>query len=255
MPMEWGSCGWLSQRSASAVFCSHGDSRSVCSSRSPAVGVVCWYVFVGGTHRGAIVGVIFGLLCPAEPFHDPEPHRPEARGARGPLRRCRPSVGAPRKSPRTCEKFVTARSDRASPERAGRRSSSCASLRACQCRRQSVDQLDLTTTYDALLGVGWSSANALCCGVHLARTRSAPRPPERTTWSHVVGIGATAGIGFTVALVRGWPAASTNLTLPPLGQDRHPCGEHSFKVCSATRSCIASCACDLKPVGEPPRSR
>lgn len=26
------------------------------------------------------------------------------------------------------------------------------------------------------------------------------RLPERTTWAHVVGIGATAGIGFTVAL-------------------------------------------------------
>ena len=26
------------------------------------------------------------------------------------------------------------------------------------------------------------------------------RLPERTTWSHVVGVGATAGIGFTVAL-------------------------------------------------------
>jgi NhaA family Na+:H+ antiporter len=26
------------------------------------------------------------------------------------------------------------------------------------------------------------------------------RLPERTTWGHIVGIGATAGIGFTVAL-------------------------------------------------------
>ncbi len=64
----------------------------------------------------------------------------------------------------------------------------------------SVDGLDSNVFIGVFAGLVVGKLVGVVAFTWLAVRLRVGRLPERTTWAHVIGVGATAGIGFTVAL-------------------------------------------------------
>jgi NhaA family Na+:H+ antiporter len=163
------------------------------------LGVVCWYALHQAGVEAAIVGVIFGLLTPAEPFHDP------GRLSEG----IEEFVDHFDRSEHTVPVEIAAYvREVASPlDRIEHRLTPWVSFGivpifaiANAGVSVSTDGLDMNVFAGVLFGLVVGKLVGVVSFTWLAVRLGVGRLPERTTWSHVVGIGATAGIGFTVAL-------------------------------------------------------
>ena len=74
-------------------------------------------------------------------------------------------------------------------------------LRARECRVSlSIDGLDTNVFAGVFFGLVVGEIVGVVGFTWLAVRLGIGRLPERTTWGHILGVGATAGIGFTVAL-------------------------------------------------------
>ncbi len=194
------SAAWL----AVAVMCLGGAwvaKRLEIRSLVPYIGlgVVCWYALHQAGVEAAIVGVIFGLLTPAEPFHDP------GRLSEG----IEEFVDHFDRSEHTVPVEIAAYvREVASPlDRIEHRLTPWVSFGivpifaiANAGVSVSTDGLDMNVFAGVLFGLVVGKLVGVVSFTWLAVRLGVGRLPERTTWSHVVGIGATAGIGFTVAL-------------------------------------------------------
>lgn len=162
-------------------------------------GVVCWYSLHQAGVEAAIVGVVFGLLAPAEPFHDPSrlgegveefiehfeenDHRVPTRLAdyvrevASPLDRIEDNLG-PWVAFVIVPIFALANAGVS----------------------MSTKGLDVNVFAGVFAGLVLGKLVGVVAFTWFAVRLGIGRLPERTTWSHVVAMGATAGIGFTVAL-------------------------------------------------------
>jgi NhaA family Na+:H+ antiporter len=163
------------------------------------LGVVCWFALFEAGVEAAIVGVLFGLLTPAEPFHDPS-HLGESieeliehfEGDEHPV-------------PTRITTYVR---EVASPlDRIEYHLSEWVAFvivpifaLANSGVSLSVDGLDVNVFAGVFFGLVVGKFVGVVTFTWLAVRFGVGRLPERTTWAHVVGIGAAAGIGFTVAL-------------------------------------------------------
>lgn len=164
-----------------------------------ALGTMCWYALNSAGVEAAIVGVVFGLLTPAHSFHDPS------------------RIGE------AVEEFVEhfEASDHAVPSEMADYVREIASpLDRIEHRlgpwvafvivpifalanagvSVSTEGLDTNVFAGVLFGLVAGKLIGVVAFTWLAVRLGVGRLPPRTNWGHVVGIGATAGIGFTVAL-------------------------------------------------------
>jgi NhaA family Na+:H+ antiporter len=188
------SFGWLGLGAlavAATTVLRRADVRSIAP--YALLGAICWYSFYKGGVEPAIVGVIFGLLTPVHPFH----HRREGH--------------PPRQFDDDPQSIVdTARwtLEHAAPlDRIEMRLGMWVAFvivpifaLANAGVRISADSFDARVALGIVLGlvVGKPIGIVLACFVGV-RTGIA-RLPNGVGWKHIVGLGATAGIGFTVAL-------------------------------------------------------
>ena len=164
-----------------------------------ALGTVCWYSLFEAGVEAAIVGVIFGLLTPAEPFHDP------SRFSEGLDELVEHFEGDEHPVPTQIATYVR---EVASPlDRIEHHLSEWVAFvivpifaLANAGVSLSIDGLDTDVFAGVFFGLVVGKLVGVVAFTWLAVRLGIGRLPERTTWSHVVGIGATAGIGFTVAL-------------------------------------------------------
>ena len=162
-------------------------------------GVICWYSLHQAGVEAAIAGVVFGLLTPAEPFHDPTRLGAHIATLVDHFDRSDHTV------PTEIAEYVR---EVASPlDRIEHRLTPWVSFVivpifaiANAGVRVSTDGLDMNVFAGVVLGLVLGKLVGVVSFTWLAVRLGVGRLPERTTWGHVVGIGATAGIGFTVAL-------------------------------------------------------
>jgi NhaA family Na+:H+ antiporter len=161
--------------------------------------VICWYALFEAGVEAAIVGVVFGLLTPAEPFHDP------SRFGESMEELIEHFEGDDHPVPTRIATYVR---EAASPlDRIERHLSEWVAFvivpifaLANAGVSLSVDGLDTDVFAGVFFGLVVGKLVGVVAFTWLAVRLGVGRLPERTTWGHVVGIGATAGIGFTVAL-------------------------------------------------------
>ncbi len=164
-----------------------------------ALGVVCWYALFEAGVEAAIVGVVFGLLTPAEPFHDPSRFGESMEEFIDHFERDEHPVPT---------RIATYVREVASPlDRIEHRLSEWVAFLivpifalANAGVSLSVEGLDTDVFAGVFFGLVVGKLVGVVAFTWLAVRLGVGRLPERTTWGHVVGIGATAGIGFTVAL-------------------------------------------------------
>jgi NhaA family Na+:H+ antiporter len=163
------------------------------------LGIVCWYALHQAGVEAAIVGVVFGLLAPAHPFHDPSRFG----------ERLETFVDHFDRSDHTVPTEIAAYVREVAPplDRIEHRLTPWVSFVivpifavANAGVRVSTDGLDSNVFLGVLLGLVVGKLLGVVGFTWLAVRLGVGRLPDRTTWGHVVGIGATAGIGFTVAL-------------------------------------------------------
>ncbi|MEO6654342.1 MAG: Na+/H+ antiporter NhaA [Ilumatobacteraceae bacterium] len=163
------------------------------------LGIICWYSLHQAGVEAAIAGVVFGLLTPAEPFHDP------SRLGEG----IETFVDHFDRSEHTVPTEIAAYvREVASPlDRIEHRLTPWVSfvivpIFAIANAGVSVSTtgLDMNVFMGVLTGLVLGKLLGVVAFTWLAVRLGVGRLPDRTTWSHVVAIGATAGIGFTVAL-------------------------------------------------------
>ncbi|MEO6570567.1 MAG: Na+/H+ antiporter NhaA [Ilumatobacteraceae bacterium] len=164
-----------------------------------ALGVVCWYSLHQAGVEAAIVGVAFGLMTPAEPFHDPSRLGDGVADFVHHFERSDDTV------PSQIVEYVR---EVASPlDRIEDRLATWVSFVivpifaiANAGVKVSIEGLDTNVFAGVLFGLVVGKLVGVVAFTWLAVRLGIGRLPERTTWAHVVGIGTTAGIGFTVAL-------------------------------------------------------
>ena len=164
-----------------------------------ALGVICWYALFEAGVEAAIVGVLFGLLTPAEPFHDP------SRLGESMEELIEHFEGDEHPVPTQIATYVR---EVASPlDRIEHHMNEWVAFvivpifaLANAGVSLSIDGLDQAVFAGVFFGLVVGKLVGVVAFTWLAVRLGVGRLPERTTWAHVVGIGATAGIGFTVAL-------------------------------------------------------
>ena len=163
------------------------------------LGTVCWYSFHEAGVEAAIVGVIFGLLTPAEPFHDPSRIGEAVEEFVEHFERDEHPV------PTQMAAYVR---EVASPlDRIEHRLGPWVAFvivpifaLANAGVKVSTEGLDQNVFAGVFFGLVVGKLVGVVAFTWLAVRLGVGRLPPRTTWGHVIGIGATAGIGFTVAL-------------------------------------------------------
>ncbi len=163
------------------------------------LGVVCWYALHQAGVEAAIVGVIFGLMTPAEPFHDPSRF---SEGIETFVDRFDRSEHTVPTEIAAYVREVASPLDRIELKLTPWVSFVIVPIFAIANAGVSVSTSGLDTNVFAgvLFGLVLGKLVGVVSFTWLAVRLGVGRLPENTTWSHVVGIGATAGIGFTVAL-------------------------------------------------------
>ncbi len=164
-----------------------------------ALGVICWYALLEAGVEAAIVGVLFGLLTPAEPFHDP------SRLGEGVEEFVEQFEANDHRVPHHVAAYVR---ESASPlDRIEHSLTEWVAFvivpifaLANAGVSLSIDGLDVNVFAGVFFGLVLGKLVGVVAFTWLAVRLGVGRLPERTTWAHVVGIGASAGIGFTVAL-------------------------------------------------------
>lgn len=164
-----------------------------------ALGTVCWYSLHSAGVEAAIVGVVFGLLTPAHPFHDPSRLGERIDEA------VEHFEGSDHNVPveiATYVREVASPLDRIEHHLAPWVSFLIVPIFALANAGVSVSTTGLDA--DVFAGVAVGLVVGKLVGIvsftWLAVRFGVGRLPQRTGWLHVVGIGAAGGIGFTVAL-------------------------------------------------------
>jgi NhaA family Na+:H+ antiporter len=183
---------------AGAVWARQSDVRSLVP--YIGLGVVCWYALHEAGVEAAIAGVVFGLLAPAHPLHDPsrmsERLNHLVERFDGDDEHIVPSEIA------GYVREVAPPLDRIEHRLAPWVSFVIVPIFALANAGVSVstERLDMNVFGGVLLGLVVGKLIGVVSFTWIAVRLGVGRLPERTTWGHVVGMGATAGIGFTVAL-------------------------------------------------------
>jgi Na+:H+ antiporter, NhaA family len=207
------SLGWLAFGAgtiAVTVVLRRNDVRSLVP--YIALGSLCWLAFHEAGVEAAIVGVIFGLLTPIVPFHDPAEFVPLAR-------RFVDDVDATFADGRVTdderdhneiafEDMARLAAETASPlERIEARLALWVSLLivpvfafANAGVRIETDSLEGRIALGVGLGLVFGKTIGVFSFSWLAVRLGLGRLPAGTTWRHAFGLAVTAGIGFTVAL-------------------------------------------------------
>jgi Na+:H+ antiporter, NhaA family len=164
-----------------------------------ALGVVCWYALHEAGVEAAIAGVIFGLLTPAEPFHNPATFGSVARAFIDRVEH------ADEQATEDLARYVR---ETASPlervENSLNRLVSFAIVPLFALANAGVvistDGVDGRVFGGVAAGLVVGKLVGVFSFTWLAVKLGIGRLPHRTSWGHVAGLSATAGIGFTVAL-------------------------------------------------------
>jgi NhaA family Na+:H+ antiporter len=192
--------GWFALAVASVVATILVQRRDV-RSLAPYVvlGLVCWYALLQAGVEPAVAGVVFGLLTPSRPFHDPAQFGDVAR-------RFVDRIEAA--DERAVEDLARYATETASPlERVENRLNLWVAFGIVPLFalvnagvRLQVDRLDVRVTVGVLLGLVVGKTVGVLGGSWLAVRLGIGRLPASVGWRHMAGLAATAGIGFTVAL-------------------------------------------------------
>lgn len=163
------------------------------------LGALCWYALHQAGVEAAIAGVVFGLLTPAEPFHDPSRLGDRIDTFVEHFDRSDHAVPA---EIAAYVREVASPLDRIEHKLVPWVSFVIVPVFALANAGVSVSTsgLDTNVFMGVLTGLVVGKLLGVVAFTWLAVRLGVGRLPDRTTWSHVVGIGATAGIGFTVAL-------------------------------------------------------
>ena len=163
------------------------------------LGAACWYALYRSGVEAAIAGVVFGLLTPTRPFHDPR-HFGDA---------CRQLVDRIERSDEVAvEDLARYAIDTASPlERTEGRLNLWVSFGIVPLFalvnagvRLDAAVLDARVTVGVVLGLVIGKTVGVLGGAWIAVRLGVGRLPGSVTWRHMLGLATTAGIGFTVAL-------------------------------------------------------
>ncbi len=194
------SFAWLAV-GAACVVGAYGARRLEVRSLVPyiALGTACWYSLHSAGVESAIVGVVFGLLTPAHPFHDPSRLGERIEQAVDHFERTDHNV------PVEIATFVREAAsplDRIEHHLAPWVSFLIVPIFALANAGVSVstDGLDVNVFAGAAAGLVIGKLVGIVAFTWFAVRLGIGRLPERTGWMHVVGVAATGGIGFTVAL-------------------------------------------------------
>ena len=205
--------GWLIAAAlcvAITVLLRRADVRSM----TPYIvlGTLCWLSFHQAGVEAAIVGVVFGLLTPAQPFHEPAAFGATARAMVG---RIEATFGdhvvtddERGQNEITLEDLARLAAETSSPlERLEHRLAPWVSLAIVPAFafanagvRVGSGVLERRVVAGVVLGLVVGKALGIVGFSWLAVRLGLGRLPAGTTWRHLLGIGVTAGIGFTVAL-------------------------------------------------------
>jgi Na+:H+ antiporter, NhaA family len=163
------------------------------------LGVVCWFALHEAGVEAAIAGVVFGLLTPAEPFHDP------SRLGERIEEFVEHFEGTDHAVPTQIAGYireVASPLDRIEHNLTPWVSFVIVPIFAVANAGVSVstDELDVNVFGGVFFGLVLGKLIGVVAFTWLAVRLGLGRLPDRTSWGHVVGMGATAGIGFTVAL-------------------------------------------------------
>ncbi len=211
------SFGWLAFGAltiASAVLLRRAEVRS--TSAYVVLGVLCWLSFHEAGIEAAIVGVIFGLLVPHEPFHDPSEFGPTARrlvdaieGRSDPDSTHHLDVDDDRERNEVAlEDLARFTVETTSPlERIEGRIGLWVSFLVVPVFafanagvRIDTSAIEARVMLGALVGLVVGKTIGVFGASWLAVRLGWGVLPPRTTWRHIFGLAVTAGIGFTVAL-------------------------------------------------------
>jgi NhaA family Na+:H+ antiporter len=164
-----------------------------------ALGGLCWYALYRCGVEPAIAGVIFGLMTPTQPFHDPH-HIGEV--ARELVQRIQADDEV------AVEDLARYATETASPlERIEARLNLWVAFGIVPLFalvnagvRLDFSALDGRVTAGVLLGLLAGKTIGVIAGAWLAVHLGVGRLPAGTSWRQLFGLAVTAGIGFTVAL-------------------------------------------------------
>lgn len=168
--------------------------------------MVCWYALHESGVHPTIAGVAFGLLCPAYSFYDPARFGPRARALVDGVIDAR---GDDQPRLRDLQRLAT---ESVPPlDRIVHRLGPWVSFVIVPLFALASAGVHLTgeSLRDApgdriVLGVALGLVAGKVVGIlvasRLAVRLGIGRLPEQTSWAHVLGLAATAGIGFTVAI-------------------------------------------------------
>jgi Na+:H+ antiporter, NhaA family len=191
---------WLSIAVLAAlatVMLRRSDVRSLAP--YAVLGALCWYALFRTGVEAAIAGVVFGLLTPTRPFHDPAQFGAVARRFVDRIERA-DEVAA--------EDLARYAIETASPlERVENRLNLWVAFGIVPLFalvnagvRLDLGGLDRRVAAGAYLGLVVGKTIGVLGGAWLAVWLGIGRLPRSVSWRHMVGLATTAGIGFTVAL-------------------------------------------------------
>jgi len=164
------------------------------------LGTACWYSLHQAGVAAAIAGVIFGLITPIRPFHDPSRFGETARGL---IARIEFSDEI------AAEDLARYARETASPlERVESKLSlwvAFAIVPLFALVNAGVELRVGSLDYRVVLGIGIGLVGGKTIGVlgasWITVRLGIGRLPNHTTWRQMLGLSVTAGIGFTVALL------------------------------------------------------
>ncbi len=164
-----------------------------------AFGTVCWYALHSAGVEAAIVGVVFGLLAPAHPFHDPSRLGEVIGDAVRHFERTDHDVPV---EIATYVREIASPLDRVEHHLTPWVSFLIVPVFALANAGVSVSTsgLDVNVFAGVAGGLVIGKMIGIVTFTWLAVRLGIGRLPQRTGWFHIVGVGAAGGIGFTVAL-------------------------------------------------------
>lgn len=207
------SFGWLAVAAvaiALTVVAARNDVRSVVP--YIVLGAVCWLALFEAGVESAIVGVIFGLLTPVRPFHDPKDFPAVARRLVDDVEQTYDdnivTADERDRNENALEEINRLALETSSPlERVENRLGLWVSLLivpvfafANAGVRVETGGLDGRVFLGVVLGLLLGKTIGVFSFSWLAVRLGVGRLPVGVRWAHVFGLAVTAGIGFTVAL-------------------------------------------------------
>jgi len=205
--------GWLALAAATIVV-TLALQRSDVRSLVPylAMGSLCWLALFEAGIESAIVGVIYGLLTPIRPFHDPKHFAPVARHLVDDVERAY-ADGVLTDDERahnesSLDDLTRFASECTSPlERVERRLTLWVSLLVVPVFafanagvRIDTSSVNTRVFLGVVLGLVVGKTVGVFTFSYLAVRLRVGTLPNGLVWRHVLGLAVTAGIGFTVAL-------------------------------------------------------